>query len=220
MNGVHDMGGMDGFGPVVPEADEPIFHAPWEKRIFAFTRSMGFARAWTLDESRATQERLPPQVYLSVSYYKRWTLGFERLLVKHGFASTAEVAAGKSLGPGKPPLRVLTADKVVSALRRPSCERPARAPARFQIGDRVRTRNINPTGATRLPRYARNHIGTIDCVHGCHAYADSIVAGNGDDPQWLYTVVFSGTELWGVDTDPTVKVSIEAFEPYLEALPA
>ena len=88
----------------------------------------------------------------------------------------------------------------------------------FKTGDRVRTLNINPQGHTRLPRYARDKIGEVEAVRGCHVFPDSVANGMGDDPQWLYTVVFDGKVLWGPDAEPGLKVSIEAFEPYIEAL--
>ena len=218
MNGVHDMGGMDCFGPVQPEAHEPVFHADWEGRVFAFTRAMGYTGEWVIDDSRAAHESLPPAVYLSVSYYKKWALGFERLLTTRGLVGADELAAGQSLRPGKQLKRKLTADAVPATLQRANFSREPQAPAKYAVGDRVRARNWHPAGATRLPRYVRGHVGTIERIEGCHAYPDAIVAGRGDDPQWLYTLVFDGRELWGADSDPTLKVSIDAFEPYLEPL--
>ena len=217
MNGVHDMGGTDGFGPVRREPDEPVFHAPWEGRVFAFTRSLMFGGAWTIDETRATQERLPPTTYLSVSYYKRWALAFEKLLMREGLVTQDELESGATKTAPKPLPRVLTADKVDGALTRPSFFRPAPAAAKFAVGDRVRTKNMHSHGATRLPRYARGRTGRVDRVNGSQAYPDSICLGQGDDPQWLYTIIFDGRELWGPDADPTLTVSIDAFEPYLEA---
>jgi nitrile hydratase beta subunit len=217
MNGIHDMGGTDGFGPVRREPGEPVFHAPWEGRVFAFTRSLMFGGAWTLDETRHTQELLPPTTYLSVSYYKRWEIAFERLLMREGLVTQDELDAGAVKTAGKTLKRVLTADKVSATFTRPSFFRPAPGAAKFAIGDRVRTKKMHPKGATRLPRYARGCTGRIDRINGSHAFPDSICLGTGDDPQWLYTVVFDGQELWGPDTDPTVSVSIDAYEPYLEA---
>jgi nitrile hydratase len=101
-------------------------------------------------------------------------------------------------------------------MTRGSYGRPAQAPARFKPGDRVRAKNIHPRTHTRLPRYVRGHIGTVELVHGCHVFPDTAAIGQGENPQWLYTVVFAGRELWGADADPTVKVSVDAFEPYLE----
>jgi nitrile hydratase len=107
-------------------------------------------------------------------------------------------------------------DDVRAALKRGTYSRPAPSSARFKVGDRVRARNMHPTTHTRLPRYARGRAGRVERVHGCHVFPDSSARGAGDDPQWLYTVVFDGRELWGAEADPALKVSIEAFEPYLE----
>ena len=217
MNGVHDMGGMQGFGPVEAEANEPPFHSPWEGRVLAMQRAMGYAGLWTIDGSRAAQESLPADVYLSASYYQRWALGLERLLLEHGVVSAEELSSGHAAGRGRPLPRKLGTAEVERVMTRGNFSRPAPAPARFQPGDRVRTRNINPETHTRLPRYARGRVGTIETVRGCHIFPDSVTVGKGDDPQWLYTVVFDGSELWGADCDPAVKISIEAWEPYLES---
>jgi len=215
MDGVHDMGGMDGFGKVEPEPNEPAFHAPWEGRVLAMQRSMGYAGAWHIDAARFAQEQLRPQVYLTASYYQRWALSLEKNLVDRGFAGADEIAAGHALRPGKPIARKLTPD-VVKGLTRGSFYRQAQGPARFKPGDKVRTKNLHPATHTRLPRYARGRVGVVELVHGCHAFPDAVAIDRGDDPQWLYTVVFDGRELWGADADPSVTVSIDAFEPYLE----
>jgi nitrile hydratase beta subunit len=216
MNGVHDMGGMDGFGKVEPEPNEPPFHATWEGRVLAMQRAMGYAGAWHIDQSRFAQERLPPQVYLGASYYQRWELAMEKNVVERGYVGADELNAGHALRPGKPLKRKLTPDVVKQGMTRGSFYRQSQAPARFKPGDRVRTKNIHPATHTRLPRYARDKLGTVQLVHGCHAFPDAVAIDKGDDPQWLYTVVFEGPELWGPDADPTVQVSIDAFEPYLE----
>ncbi len=213
---VHDMGGMDGFGRVEPEANEPPFHQPWEGRVMAMARAMGYAGAWNIDMSRAAQELLPPDVYLTVSYYKRWALGMEHNLLKHGLADAGEIAAGHARAPAKSLKRKLTPDKVDAVMRRGSFGRSESAPARFKPGDRVRAKNIHPATHTRLPRYVRGHVGTVELVHGCHVFPDTAAIGQGENPQWLYTVVFDARELWGPDADPTLKVSIDAFEPYLD----
>jgi nitrile hydratase subunit beta len=215
-NSIHDMGGMHGFGPVEPEANEPVFHAPWEGRVLAMQRAMGHTRLWTIDGGRASLEDLPPLSYLASSYYKRWFLGLERRVVAHGLVDEDEVAAGRSLRPGRKLNRKLTTADA-KTLPWPNFERQASGPARFKEGDRVYTRNLNPTTHTRLPRYARGKTGTIEAVRGCHVFPDSAAIGAGDNPQWLYTVVFSARELWGDEADPAVSVSIEAFEPYLLA---
>jgi nitrile hydratase len=218
MNGIHDMGGMHGFGPVAPERDEPVFHGDWEGRVLALNRAMAYAKLWSIDESRAAIEVLPADVYLTRSYYEKWLLRLEQLLIDRDLIGADELASGHALRPGKPLPRKLEAANVAAALTRGSYGREPPAPARFRVGDRVRTRNINPATHTRLPRYARGHAGTIECVRGCHIFPDSVATGQGEDPQWLYTLRFEGRELWGDSSDPNLKVSIEAFEPYLEAV--
>ncbi|HZU91863.1 MAG TPA: nitrile hydratase subunit beta [Stellaceae bacterium] len=217
-NSIHDMGGMHGFGRVEPERDEPVFHARWEGRVLALQRAMGYTRLWTIDGGRASLEALPPLVYLGSSYYERWLYGLENRLVQHGLAGADEIAAGRSLRPGVRLNRKLTAADVAGTLNRGDYARPASAPARFKRGDPVRARNINPATHTRLPRYVRGKLGTVEAVRGCHVFPDTAATGAGENPQWLYTVVFSGRELWGEEADPTLSVSVEAFEPYL--LPA
>ena len=216
MNSVHDMGGMDGFGKVEVEQNEPPFHARWEGRVLAMQRSLGYAGAWHIDHSRFGQEQLPPLVYLAASYYQRWALGMEYNLLHRGYVAPDELDAGHALRPGKPLDRKLTLDAVPGSMMRSSFYRQQQGLARFKPGDRVRTKNMNPPTHTRLPRYARDKLGVIELIHGCHAYPDSVATDRGDDPQWLYTVVFDGQEIWGADADPTLKISIDAFEPYLE----
>jgi nitrile hydratase len=216
VNGVHDLGGMQDFGPVKPQPNEPPFHSEWEARSLALNRAMSYAKVWTIDRSRAVIEELPPVDYLSMSYYEKWAVRLEKLLLESGLVDADEIKAGHSLRPGKPLPRTLAAAEVSTALTRGSYARPAPAPARFKIGDRVRTQNMHPTTHTRLPRYARGRTGVIESVRGCHVFPDTVAIGQGENPQWLYTVRFDGRELWGKSADPTLKVSIEAWEPYLE----
>ncbi len=217
MNAIHDMGGMDGFGKVEPAPHEPVFHAPWEGRVIAMMRAMGAAGAWNLDMFRAAREQQPPAVYLTSSYYKSWLLSVETLALRFGYVAPEELAAGHALHPPRsPPRDVLRAKDVQAAVRRGSYERPSTSPALFKSGDRVRAKNMHPPAHTRLPRYARGRLGVIQRVLGCQVFPDSSAVGSGEDPQWLYTVVFEGRELWGADADPALKISIDAFEPYLE----
>ena len=204
MNGVHDMGGMDGFGKVEAEPNEPVFHHDWEGRVMAMMRAMGAAGAFNIDTMRYHFEILPPAIYLACTYYQKWFLGLEDMLIDKGFVSASEVAAGHSATSAKP-------------LKRGKFGREPSAPARFKPGDKVRARNMHPATHTRLPRYARGHVGVVERNLGCNVFPDSAATGAGENPQWLYNVVFAGVELWGADSDPTVKVSIDAFEPYLEA---
>jgi nitrile hydratase subunit beta len=218
MNGVHDMGGMDGFGKVEAEPNEPMFHADWEARVMAMVRAMGAAGAFNIDTSRYYRETLPPAIYLASSYYKKWFLGLENLLVDKGYLAEADIAAGHAVQPAKALKRGRFARGDVERIMvRGKFDREAAAPAKFKPGDRVRAKNMHPSTHTRLPRYVRGHVGVIERDHGCHVFPDAAAMEAGENPQWLYTVVFDGAELWGADADPTVKVSIDAFEPYLEA---
>jgi nitrile hydratase len=220
MNGAHDMGGVHGFGAVAPEPEGPMFHADWERRLHALTIAMGATGEWTLDASRFAREDRPPAQYLGKRYYELWLAGLERLLLERGLVAPDELAAGRSLRPAAPVRRTLAATDAAGWLQRGhGSAREAPRPAGFQVGDRVRARNLHPRTHTRLPRYVRGHAGTITQVHGCHVFPDSNAHGGGEDPQWLYTVSFTGRELWGAETDPTVRVSVDAFEPYLEPAP-
>jgi nitrile hydratase subunit beta len=216
VNGVHDMGGMHGFGPVTPEPGEPVFHAGWEGRVLAMSLAMRATGEWGVDESRFAQEREPPAAYLAESYYERWLAGLERLLLERGLVSEDELEAGRSLTPGKPVAGRLDAEDVAAQRGGASSRREPSHPARFAVGDRVRARNIHPSGHTRLPRYVRGHAGTVTRLHGFHVFPDASAHGLGDDPQWLYVVVFDATELWGADAQSPSAVSVDAFEPYLE----
>jgi nitrile hydratase len=218
-NTIHDMGGMHGFGPVEVEPNEPPFHEPWEGRVLAMQRATGYMRLWSIDGGRASLETLPPIAYLQSSYYQRWFLGLEKRVVAHGLVGEDELAAGHSLHTAKPAPRTLTPADVPGTQTRGNFERPSAAPAKFKPGDRVRTVNISPTTHTRLPRYARDKEGIVEAIRGCHVYPDTAALDvHNENPQWLYAVVFTGKELWGDNADPSIKVSIEAFEPYL--LPA
>jgi nitrile hydratase subunit beta len=214
MNGAHDMGGVHGFGTVEAEPDEPVFHGQWERRVFALTRAMGATGEWNLDEVRFAREDRQPVEYLAMSYYERWLAGLERLLAERGLVGSDELVAGRSLRTGRAVRQVLSAEQA-AGLGRSNPKRPAPRPARFAPGDLVRAVNIHPASHTRLPRYVRGRVGTVLLAHGVHVFPDSHAHGHGEDPQWLYTVCFDGRELWGADADPSLTVSIDAFEPYL-----
>ena len=218
MDGAHDMGGVKWSGPVVPEPDEPVFHAEWERRAFAITMAMGMPGGWNIDMSRFAREDRPPEDYLSKSYYQIWLAGLERLMLERSLIASDEIEAGKPLHPAKQVAKTLTPKDVASMLHRGRpTERDAVAPPRFGAGDRVRAKIIHPPTHTRLPRYVRGHTGIVERVLGCHVFPDSSATGAGENPQWLYTVTFDGAELWGEASDRNLTVSVDAFEPYLEA---
>jgi nitrile hydratase len=211
------MGGAMGFGPIAEEPDEPTFHADWERRAFGLTIAMGATGAWNLDTSRHARESLPPAEYLSSSYYQIWLRGLEKLVLQTGLVTKDELAAGHSLVPGNPATPVLKPEYVLPVLTAGmSSERPVDTPARYAVGDPVVTRNMNPLGHTRLPRYARAKRGIVERIHGAQVFADANASGRGEAPQWLYTVRFTGVELWGDEADPTLVTSIDAWESYLE----
>ncbi len=217
MNGVHDMGGMDGFGPIEPEADEPLFHADWERRVLALVLAMGFSGAWNLDISRHARERIPPAGYLAASYYEKWLLGLETLLVENGLVSRDEIESGRGTGGTTPETRVLKADQVAQSLAEGGPhKRDTDPPARFKPGDRVIVRNINPVGHTRAPRYVRCKTGLIERHYGTHVFPDSNAHGRGPDPQHLYAVRFSAQGVWGEDASARDAVYADLWEPYLE----
>jgi nitrile hydratase len=192
MSGVHDMGGV-------------------------VSRAMGANGGINIDMQRYARERLPADVYLGSSYFKIWQLGLENLLIERRLVDADELSSGHALRPGQSlPRGPFTRDDVSRVMTRGQFERPAPSPAVFKIGDRVRAKTIDPPTHTRLPRYVRGHAGVVEIVHGCHVFPDTAAIGEGENPQWLYTVVFAGRDLWGPDADPTIKVSIDAFEPYLE----
>jgi nitrile hydratase len=217
MNGPQDLGGQMGFGPVAPEKDEPLFHAEWEKRALGVTIAAGGMGHWNIDESRHARESLHPADYYASSYYEIWTKALEVLLQRHGFVTPEELARGAQLVPGAKPKRVLKGTDVPALLARGGlCDRPVSTPARFKAGDRVRARNFSPTGHTRLPRYARGKSGVVDAVREGFVFPDSNAHGQGENPQWVYTVVFDAAEIWGEGADPTLTISIDAWESYLE----
>lgn len=220
MNGPHDLGGAMGFGRVIAEANEPTFHEPWEARVLAFNLAAGALGEWNVDESRSARESLHPVTYLSSSYYEIWLRGLTKLLEARGLVTCDEIERGRPMSEPRSTRRTkMAAADVAERLAKGSpSTRPAPRPQRYAVGQRVRARNEHPFGHTRLPRYARGRVGVIEAVHGAHSYPDSQALGSGDDPQWLYTVAFEGQELWGAGSDPCVVVSVDAFEPYLEAI--
>lgn len=218
MNGAQDLGGMMGFGPVVPEPNEPLFHAEWEKRALGLTIASAALGEWNLDLMRHARETIPPPEYLTSSYYQIWITGLAKVLAARGIVGTDEVEAGRALRPA-PATRLppLAAEAVPAMLARGApYDRPLPRPARFAEGDTVQTRTIHPTGHTRLPRYARGKTGVVERVAGSFVYPDSNAHLQGEDPQWVYTVRFEARELWGPDADPAVAVSIDCWEPYLQ----
>ena len=217
MNGVHDMGGMHGMGPIVREADEPVFHEPWEGRVYALNRALGALGKWNIDASRHARERIPPADYLRMSYYEKWLAALLMQIEESGLVNAAELASGRPVPGSIKATPALTAEQVPAIVgARGTFERPVNTPPRFAVGQPVRAKKINPTGHTRLPRYARGRIGIIDRIHGAHVFPDSNAHFRGEDPQHLYSVRFSAREPWGEEAAPRDSVYIDLWESYLD----
>ncbi|MEO1000998.1 MAG: nitrile hydratase subunit beta, partial [Pseudomonadota bacterium] len=187
MNGPHDMGGEQNYGPVRPEADEPIFHAEWEARALALTLAVGAHGKWNIDRSRFAREQLSPKLYLNSTYYERWIAALENLMVEHDLLTREELESGRVAAPAGPP--PLKAAAVPATLRAGAPTlREAAAPPRFALGDRVCARVDAPATHTRLPRYARGRVGEVVMHHGCHVFADRNAIEYGAAGEHLYAV--------------------------------
>ena len=222
MNGVHDLGGMHGFGPVEREENEPLFHAGWEAHVWAIQRLTMGPGYYNIDAFRHGIELMDPAHYLRSSYYERWLATIERNLVQAGLLTGDEVDTRTEFlrqHPDAEPPRsgaVPTPPPMPSARAAPTTSPPA---PRFAVGDAVVTRNIHPTGHTRLPRYARGKRGVIQRLHGPHTFPDTNAHGLGENPQPLYSVRFEARELWGDSAEPRQTVSLDLWDSYLDPAP-
>jgi nitrile hydratase len=216
MNGVHDMGGMHGMGPISHEKSEPVFHTRWESRVYAMDRALSAGRKWTIDAWRHHIESIPPADYLRMSYYEKWLSAMERRVVQYGFVTKEELETGKA-APGSAKAVPMLTTAMASDYSRsiPSANDPTIAPL-FQAGQRVRARNINPVGHTRLPRYARGKSGQIIRDHGVYTFPDTSARDLGDKRQHLYSVRFTARELWGGAASPRDVVHLDMWDDYLE----
>ena len=211
-----DLGGQAGHGRIVAEPEGELWHAAWEPRAMALTVAMGATGAWNIDMSRSARETLPH--YAELSYYEIWFEALQKLLIEHRLLRRAELSRGRSIDAPLPLARVLRAEAVPATLARGSpTERGASAAARFALGDKVRMHPQVATHHTRLPGYVRGKVGVIERVHGAHVFADTHAHGLGEQAQWLYTVVFDASALWPDAGTAGDRVSVDAWEPYLEA---
>ncbi|HTK99674.1 MAG TPA: nitrile hydratase subunit beta [Pseudomonadales bacterium] len=221
MDGIHDLGGKEGFGAVVREADEPVFHARWESRVFGLNLVGAGGAARNRDHFRHAIERIDPVAYLTHGYYGRWLGGVETMIVEAGILDTAAIT-GRALELGASPDDRIASqpsskpDHVDYEPLEPGNRRLVTAPARFRTGDRVRTCDRGTRGHTRLPGYARGRRGIVVAMHDGWVYPDTNAHGRGENPQHLYTVAFEGVELWGPEAESRVVVHLDLFEPYLE----
>jgi nitrile hydratase len=218
MNGMHDLGGMHGFGPIEREENEPPFHAAWEARVRFMLRLMVERGYLTLDAFRYGIERMAPAAYLRASYYERWLASLETVLVEQGLLTGEELEGRADLLRRQP-------DAVPPPAAGPAPppgtrSGPPPSPPRFAVGDAVVARNVHPTGHTRLPRYARGKRGVIHRLYGAQTFPDTNAHGLGEQPQPLYAVRFAARELWGDSAEPGGVVYLDLWDSYLEPVPS
>ncbi len=218
MNGAHDMGGMQGMGPVLREETGPVFHGDWEGRVLAMFLASSAWRRWNIDMGRFARENVPAVDYLSRSYYEIWLHGLETLLVEKELLTRAEIEAARAGAHAEkvtdPPL---TPDKVAGVLARGGSARvDADISPKFGIGDSVRAINRHPREHTRAPRYIRGHTGIVERDHGVFIFPDTHAADGTQKPQHVYAVRFAATELWGGDASPRDSVTVDLWDDYLE----
>jgi nitrile hydratase len=215
MDGIHDLGGKQGFGPVDTEEEEEAFHTPWEARLYGIVRAMKQPPDWSIDRFRYTRECIEPVDYLTRPYFDQWLQTYAALMVGSGLASVEELASGRSrsgaanLGPPMAPDAVAVAKKKAARF-----DRPGDAPAKFTAGDRVRTGEHGSSGHTRLPGYLRGRAGIILRCHGNHVLPDANVQGI-EKAEALYTVAFAAAELWPDAENRLDQIFADLWESYL-----
>jgi nitrile hydratase beta subunit len=218
MNGIHDMGGMHGFGRVEAEDDEPVFREEWQAKCLALNFAMGGWRKWNIDASRHAIERLDPATYLDSTYYERWLAKLVNLSLENGLITEEELRSGKPDADSTTQIPPVDATAMRSLLNKGrSTDREIDQPPRFRVGEVVRAVNDSPVGHTRLPRYARGCEGRITRHRGAHSFPDSNAHGHGEAPQHLYAVRFSARALWGRQGNPKDGVTLDLWESYLES---
>jgi nitrile hydratase subunit beta len=221
MNGIHDVGGMDGLGEIIREENEPLFHKDWERTAFGLLFGTAGQGMLNLDEFRHGIERMNPVDYLTSGYYGHWVATIATNLVEKGILEADELEARTQTFLEKPDTKIPRREdpKLVELLEQvmkfgASTVREVSSSPRYKVGDRVKTKNIHPTGHTRLPRYARDKYGVIHAVYDAHVFPDTNAHGKGENPEYLYSVRFEASELWGFNQSETVYLDL--WESYLE----
>lgn len=217
MNGVHDLGGMQGFGRIEREEDEPVFHARWESRVRGMMTAGSRLGVFNLDEFRWAVERMDPARYLAASYYEKWLAAIERLYIEKGVITQKEM--DERLSRGGPPPSTVEEPPDMRRILHPAPSGPRatlRELPRFAPGDPVVAKNVHPRTHTRLARYVRGKRGVVERVNGAYALPDRSALGLGQDPEYVYSVRFEVRELWGKDAPPRDRVYIDLWETYLE----
>jgi nitrile hydratase len=218
MNGIHDLGGMTCFGPVRREEDEPVFHADWERRVFAMNLA-ALAFLGPVARARHAIERMDPVEYLSTSYYEHWLVGLVTLAKDLGYATDAEIDAGRAAAIKATPFPAPSAKEVAGLLSHgiPATREDGRTAPAFGLGAQVRARNREVAGHTRLPRYVRGRVGVVIAHRGSLVFPDTAAHDRGENAHPLYTVRFEAKELWGDNVARRDCVYIDLWEDYLES---
>ncbi len=212
MNGIHDMGGMQGLGAIGYRESEPGFHEPWEVRLFALVQSMRL-----IGGLRPYIEGIPAADYLRMSYYERWYTALVTRIIESGVVTLAEVESGRA-----DPTSVTATPALTPAVARellfrsPQTEQDIELTPKFHVGDRVRGRNIHPTTHTRMPRYTRGKTGVVERDRGVFNVPDSEQVSVEPKPQHVYLIHYTADELWGEEEFPHDSLYIDMWEDYLE----
>ena len=224
MDGIHDCGGMQGFGSVIRETDEPVFHHPWEKRVFALTMAAPFVTEFDDDQFRKHIERIPTSQYTASSYYELWLEGLIRQLREMDVVDDVELETGHSMNclpekfDTKNQAQESELESIVNSGLSKAMPFSSEYPHRFSVGDQVKTRSHMTRSHNRLPRYARGKTGVIVAENGYFIFADSNADRSEADPQMLYTVEFEGEELWGIDAEIGTSLHLDLWDAYLEEI--
>jgi len=229
MNGVHDLGGTDGVGPVVPDKDgEPVFFADWERAALLMFPAGAKAGLFQLDQFRYGIEQMAASEYLTTPYYEHWAHTVSHHAQRNGLFDEDELNEraqyylehpDAKLPDRKDPELIEFLDTVFKTGA--SCRLPSDAPAHFSVGDRVVVASDSPTGHTRRAGYVRGRVGTITLAHGTFVYPDGVANGAEETAEHVYTVQFTAQELWGEAIgDPNVTVCFDVWEPYITLAPA
>lgn len=222
VNGLHDLAGMHGFGPVPIEADEPVFHASWERSIFAVMLALAGQGLFNTDAFRWARESIHPSRYLSCRYFELWLHAVEQLLA--GVLDPAEIAARtEELRHGAAAVHRGSGDSgLADRLNRllwegASTAGAARTRRRFGVGAEVRSRNTHPDGHTRLPMYARDKRGFVEAAYPAFPLPDHQAHAPDPRTEHVYCVRFDAEELWGDSAEPGCAVHLDMWESYLES---
>lgn len=217
MNGVQDMGGMDNFGPIVIEENEPAFHDDWERTMFSLVLALLPVGKFNVDEIRRITELIPPVTYLNVSYFEKWLISTENILLEKGLLSPGELKTGKSDGTGEGSVEPAAREVMEYAMSNPMpANLDIQIDPKFKEGDLIITRNIHPLNHTRIPRYVRGKQGRVEQDHGVFLLPDTNAHGGPEKPQHVYTVRFDASELWGDEASARDAVYIDLFDDYME----